>query len=122
VTVFFLGIDLRGETMLEQRDKSRILTDFLDQKIFDPVLEALPEQYSSEIDRKRLAEVQKNILLEKEKFHNCNLSPEQIKESYVREMYFETNSRLGKELEDLELPRFVELRDSFLQLCEELDL
>ncbi len=108
--------------MLEQRDKSRILTDFLDQKVFDPVWEALPEQYSSEIDRKRLAEVQKNILLEKEKFHNCNLSPEQIKESYVREMYFETNSRLGKELEDLELPRFVELRDSFLQLCEELDL
>ncbi|HON10744.1 MAG TPA: hypothetical protein PLE24_07740 [Chitinispirillaceae bacterium] len=108
--------------MLEQREKCQILTEFLDQKVFDPVLEALPEQYSSEIDRKRLVEVQKDILLEKEKFHNPCLSPEQIKESYVRGMYFETNSKLGKELEDLELPRFVELRESFLQLCEELKL
>ena len=54
--------------MLEQRDKSRILTDFLDQKVFDPVLEAL-RQYSSEIDRKDWLKCRK-IFPEKEKFHN----------------------------------------------------
>ncbi|NLG17572.1 MAG: hypothetical protein GX556_09615 [Fibrobacter sp.] len=108
--------------MQDKKEKSRVLVDFLDQKAFDPVLEAVAEQYSSEIDRKKLKYVQNEIMLEKEKFHNQNLNPEGIKENYIREMYFETNSKLGKELEDLELPRLVELRGNFLKLYDELNL
>jgi hypothetical protein len=83
--------------------------------------EALPEQYSSEIDRKRLVEVQKDILLERKNSQSLS-QPGTDKGELCKGMYFETNSKLGKELEDLELPRFVELRESFLQLCEELKL
>ncbi|HEX3020676.1 MAG TPA: hypothetical protein VHP36_10260 [Chitinispirillaceae bacterium] len=100
-------------------NKSRLL-EFIDRNALDPVLEALPEQYSSSRDRKLLVNLQKRAAKEKDEFHNEQLSLSQIKEKYFREIYWETHLKFGKELEDLELPRFLQLRKQFLQLCTEL--
>ena len=108
--------------MQEDREKRQVLLEFLDSKAFDPVLEAMPEQYSSERDRKMLEDVKKTIVTEKETFHKNDLTPEQVRQHFIREMYFETSGKLGKELEDLELPRLLQLREKFLQLCDELQL
>jgi hypothetical protein len=104
------------------RETRQQLLDFLDSKVLDPILEALPEQYSSERDRKMLQEVKMKIADEKAFFHKNDLSPEQIREQYFRELYFEVNGKIGKELEDLELPRLRQLRDQFLCLCKELQM
>jgi hypothetical protein len=50
-----------------QDNRSRLL-EFIDQKVLDPVLEALPEQYSSERDRRLLLMVQKRAAKEKKNF------------------------------------------------------
>lgn len=108
--------------MQQIQDKRSRLLEFIDQKILDPVLEALPEQYSSERDRKLLLMIQKLSAKEKEEFHDKRLTDSQIVEKYFRRIYWETHLRFGKQLEDLELPRFLQLREQFLQLCAELQL
>jgi hypothetical protein len=38
---------------------------------------------------------------------------------FFRELYYETSGVLGKDREDLELPRFLEIREQFLSLFEQ---
>jgi hypothetical protein len=108
--------------MEDEKDKRRQLLDFLDDRVFDPVLEALPEQYSSERDRRMLFEVKRIAEKKKERFHSQELSSGQIREQYFREMFFETSGKIGRELEDLELPRLLELKEQFLKVCQELNV
>lgn len=108
--------------MRQHNDTKSELLDFIDKKALDPVLEAIPEQYSSERDRRLLKEVQKRAALEKESFHHKDLTASQIRKKYLREIYYEVHNRIGKELEDLELPRFIQLRAQFLQLCTDLNV
>lgn len=111
------------EGVLQMREliKKQLLLDFLDQRALDPILEAQPNQYSSERDRDILAEVQRNAAFEKEQFHRAE-SAKQIRDRYLNDLYLEHISRLGNALEDLELPRFRQLRINFLQLCKELEI
>lgn len=108
--------------MQQTQDKKSSLLEFIDQKALDPVLEALPEQYSSERDRRLLLMTQKRAAKEKEEFHDKHLTATQIIEKYFRRIYWETHLRFGKQLEDLELPRFLQLRQQFLHLCAELQV
>lgn len=102
--------------------KKELLLEFLDKRVFDPVLEATPDLYSSERDKANLELVKMNIERERDYFHNRSLSAEEIKNHYFRELYYESRHSIGKELEDLELPRFIELRDEFVSLCDELHI
>jgi hypothetical protein len=113
---------IEREFMEEEKTKRRQLLDFLDSRVFDPVLEALPEQYSSERDRRRLFEVKRIAEKKKERFHRQELSAAQIREQYFREMFFETSGKIGRELEDLELPRLLELKEQFLKICQDLNV
>lgn len=106
---------------LEEKKRDALL-EFLDKKVFDPVLEAIPELYSSERDRRMLNSVQEKVKVNRERFHESYLTAEAIRDQYFRELYFEGRSRLGKVLEDLELPRFVQLRGQFIDLCDLLEL
>jgi hypothetical protein len=105
--------------MDHQKEKTQALIDFLDQKVFNPIMEARPELYSSEREQKMLDYVKKFTSTEIEYFHKKDNSPEQIKEMFFRELYYETSGVLGKDREDLELPRFLEIRDQFLNLFEQ---
>lgn len=106
---------------LDYRKKETLL-DFLDRKVFDPVLEAMPEQYSSEYDQKMLFVVQEKVKGERKLFHSTVLTAQEIKNQYFRELYFEGRGEIGKVLEDLELPRFLQLREQFIDLCRGLKL
>ncbi len=108
--------------MLEDNRKKELLLHFLDKKVFDPVLEAIPELYSSARDRRMLYTVQEKVKNERAWFHNSMLTAEEIRDQYFREIYFEGQEQTGKVLEDLELPRFVQLRGQFIDLCEKLKL
>lgn len=103
--------------MHDNRDE---LLEFIDKKVLDPILEALPEQYSSKLDRERLISLQKTVAEKKESFHKKNLTASQIRDKYFCELFYETHHQYGKELEDLELPRLLQLRKQFIQLCNDL--
>lgn len=108
---------------MQLEDKKReALLDFLDKKVFDPVMEAIPELYSSERDRRMLNTVQEKMKINRKRFHESDLTAQGIREQFFRELYFEGRSRIGKVLEDLELPRFVQLRGQFIDLCDMLEL
>ena len=108
--------------MQENNRKKEVLLYFLDKKVFDPVMEAVPDLYSSQRDRRMLQSVQEKVRSEREWFHKPLLTAEEIKDQYFREIYFEGRGNLGKVLEDLELPRFVQLRSQFVDLCEDLKI
>lgn len=103
-----------------QKEKVRQLIDFLDQKVFNPIMEATPELYSSEREQKMLEYVKKFTSTEIEHFHRKENSPEQIRDMFFRELYYETSGVLGKDREDLELPRFLEIREQFIGLFEDM--
>jgi hypothetical protein len=105
--------------MDHQKEKVKRLVDFLDQKVFNPIMEARPELYSSEREQKKLEYVKKFTSTEIEHFHRKEISPEQIRDMFFRELYYETSGVLGKDREDLELPRFLEIRELFMVLFEE---
>lgn len=105
--------------MDHQKEKVKRLVDFLDQKVFNPIMEARPELYSSEREQKKLEYVKKFTSTEIEHFHCKENSPEQIRDMFFRELYYETSGVLGKDREDLELPRFLEIREVFMGLFEE---
>ena len=98
------------------------MLEFLDKKVFDPVLEAQPRQYSDERDRKMLEEVQRSAAFEKERLHEQARNAEEVRNIYLRDLYYESIGRMGKELEDLELPRLRQVRNEFLGMCRELGL
>lgn len=108
--------------MENDKEKRELLLDFVDQKIFNPVLNARPEQYSSERDRRILKHVKESVSIGKKRFHIRSKNAIQVRENYIREMYYETNGEIGKKLEDLELPRFIQLRSQFENFCEKLNI
>jgi hypothetical protein len=105
--------------MDHQKEKAKTLIDFLDQKVFNPIMEARPELYSSEREQRMLEYVKKFTSTEIDHFHRKNNSPEQILDMFFRELYYETSGILGKDREDLELPRFLEIREEFMGLFED---
>lgn len=107
---------------MKEKDKKELLLDFLDSKIFNPVLEAQPDFYSSERDRKMLTDVKKIAAMEKNRFHKEIETSEEIRKLYFQELWFEMNGIMGKELEDLELPRLKMLERDFIDLCSQLNI
>ena len=107
---------------MRDHDKREQLLEFLDKKVFDPVLEATPQQYSSERDRKLLSEIQKKAALEKDLLHEQARTAEEVRNYYLKDLYYELVGRDGKALEDLELPRLREVRNEFLVMCEQLEI
>ncbi|KMQ51776.1 hypothetical protein CHISP_1272 [Chitinispirillum alkaliphilum] len=108
--------------MTPEKLKKQQLLDFLDSKIFDPVLEALPEQYSTEREKKMLIDVQEIARYEKDHYHFQLMSAKEIKEEYLKEVSRDGGGRISRELEDLELPKLHLFREQFLDLCRELQI
>lgn len=98
------------------------LLEFLDRHAFNPILEAMPDQYSSERDRSMLYEVKRIAAMEKERFYKNSQTAVEIRDQYFKELIMETSGKTGRELEDLELPRLLQLREKFVQLCRELNI
>jgi hypothetical protein len=96
------------------------LIEFLNIRIFNPILEAHISQYSSEFDQKNLITIQDRINDKRKIFYGFMHSHNAIREQFFREIYYECAENSGKILEDLELPRFQTLRDEFIELYDRL--
>ena len=105
---------------MDERSLSPLLS-FLNTKLFNPILEAHLAQYSSELDRKKLLDVQSRIMDKKKLFHSFENSQSAIRDQFFREIYYEGIDNSGKLLEDLELPRFQTARDEFIELYNSME-
>jgi hypothetical protein len=87
------------------------LLNFLDRRVFNPILHASPDDYS-EADQKKLKDVQDRTRSEKEGFHNYANAAE-IVENYKRDLHSSTAKRVNSELEHLKLPTLPSVKDEF---------
>jgi hypothetical protein len=99
--------------------KREELLKFLNQKVFDPILRALPEDYKSEDLKKKLNDVKKRTESEKHIFHELQTA-EQVKKNYLADLDFRTSRKTDYELDELRLPSLTKVKDEFLRLCEKL--
>jgi len=101
--------------------KRKELLKFLNQKVFDPILQALPEDYGSENLKEKLSHVKRRTESEKHLFHEFETA-EEVKKNYLADLGFRTARKIDHELDELKLPSLTKVKEEFLGLCEELNV
>jgi hypothetical protein len=91
------------------------LLHFLDQHVFNPILNAAPGHYS-EADQRKLKDVQDRTQSEKERFRSY-ASAQEIIENYKSDLHSRTGKRVNDELNKLKLPTLPSVKDDFLKLA-----
>ena len=99
--------------------KRKELLKFLNQKVFDPILQALPEDYKSEDLKGKLSNVKRRTESEKHLFHEFQTA-EEVKKKYLADLDFRTAKKIDHELDELKLPSLTKVKEEFLRLCEKL--
>ncbi|MDI6743927.1 MAG: hypothetical protein QMD07_00965 [Thermodesulfovibrionales bacterium] len=106
--------------MMGSDDRKREeLIKFLNQKVFDPILRAVPGDYKSDVLKKKLNDVKRRTESEKHIFHELQTA-EQVKKNYLSDLDFRTARKTDYELDELKLPSLTQVKDEFLRLCEKL--
>jgi len=106
--------------MMASGDRKREeLLKFLDQKVFDPILQALPEDYKSEDLIRKLHNVKRRAESEKRQFHQFQTA-EEVKKTYLSDLELRKARKIDHELDELKLPSLPDAKDEFLGLCEKL--
>lgn len=94
------------------------LVDFLDRKVFDPVLKRDRNYYDSESDKKKFDEVKEATEKEKERFHKNYSSAKEVRENFMRDLHSDPAKKIHRKEKDLNLPTLPDVKDEFLELCE----
>src|SRR4030066_698458 len=106
--------------MMRPDDRKREeLLKFLNQKVFDPILRALPEENESHDLKKKLNDVKRRTESEKHLFHEYQTA-EEVKKNYLADLDFRTAKKIDHELDELKLPSLTKVKEEFLGLCEQL--
>lgn len=98
------------------------LVKFLDEKAFDPVLRKNKDDYSSDADKEKFEDVKRATEKEKQRFHENYSSAEEVKENFLRDLSSDPAKAIHEKEHELNLPTLPELKEEFLQLCEELNV
>jgi hypothetical protein len=93
------------------------LLDFLDKRVFHPILNAKKE-HRSEKEREELEDVQKRTEAEKARFHGYN-SVEEVVRMYKDDLSSPKAKPVNARLQDLKLPILADVKDEFLKLAGE---
>lgn len=93
------------------------LLDFLDKHIFHRILNASEHDLGTR-QREELQDIKKRTESEKARFHGYD-SAEKIVEMYKDDLHSEKAKPVNARLQDLGLPRLVDVKDEFLKLAGE---
>jgi hypothetical protein len=92
------------------------LIHFLEQRVFNPILRAKPDDYSNG-DRAALEHVQKATTSEKDRYHRYGSADEVIL-NFKRDLHSAAAKKIDSELSRLKLPCLPDIKDEFLKLAE----
>ena len=93
------------------------LLNFLERKVFNPILSASPDRYS-EADKKKLKDVQDRTRSEKDRFHHYG-SAQEIIDNYKSDLHSSTAKRVNSELKKLKLPTLPSVEEEFNKLAHD---
>jgi len=104
--------------MPKKSNKDKLL-GFLDENIFNPILEASEEDYSED-EKGDLIEMKESSAKEKEKYHGLKTA-EEIKNQFQSDIETE-DQMMDDRLDKLNLPKLSDVEDEFSNLCEEMNI
>ena len=100
----------------ENRDK---LLEFLDQRAFEPVLQASKEKYPAD-QRKMLKDVQSTTKSTQKRYHNKYDSPQEIYNNFKNDLSSASAQAVHQQLQQLGLPTLKDIRSDFEKLANDL--
>ena len=97
------------------RDK---LLDLLDNKAFDPVLQASPDDYKGD-DQEKLKDLQKTTKSTKESYHEYD-SAEKVRQMFRDDLSSDAAQDVHQQLRDLGLPTLNDIKPEFERVADEV--
>jgi hypothetical protein len=97
-------------------DKRRLLLDFLNERVFKPVLDSTP---AAGVDGAFLRDAQKAVRRTWMRYPNYPTA-DSIKQAFFSDIKSPVGQRLAALLEWLQLPRFEDIEKEFSELCKRL--
>lgn len=91
------------------------LVEFLDRRVFDPILNA-KSSGRSEHEKAELEDVQKRTRTEQERYHHYP-SAEKVVEMYRDDLSSEKAREVNAKLKRLKLPILADVKDEFMKLA-----
>ena len=104
--------------MAEDNARQQLL-DFLDEKAFNPVLNADPQDYP-ESQRKKLDDVRKTTRSTQKRYHDNYTTAKDVVENYQSDLSSESAKAVQRELRDLNLPTLDSIKPEFEDLARKL--
>lgn len=103
------------------QDAQQELFQFLDRRVFQPIMNASPGRYSGDDDKQKLADVKDRTRREKERYQNYE-DAQKLRSMYLDDVQQSSGAaeRTNDELKELGLPRLEDVRDEFMSLCDRL--
>ncbi len=101
-------------------DARKELVDFLESRAFRPVLSRKPDDYGSDSDKRKLADVQRATRSEIDRYRNQYTSAEDVIRNYKDDLTSEPAKAVDRELNDLGLPTLRDIEPQFRKKVEEL--
>lgn len=100
-------------------DKRRLLLKFLTERVFHPILDAPPRRG---LDAAFFREAQNRVRNTWARYPEKYPTARAVKAAFVSDLQSPVGKQLAEMLQWLNLPRFEDIRDEFLRLCEELGI
>ncbi len=101
-------------------DAKKELVDFLESRAFRPVLNKKADDYGSDSDRRKLADVQRATRSEIERYRKEYSSAQQVIQMYKDDLTSEPAQEVDRELNDLGLPTLRDIEPEFRRKVEQL--
>lgn len=101
-------------------DKREKLLDLIDRKAFDPVLKASPEEYESEADRKKLADVQKTTRSTQHRYHTSYKTAKDVYQNFKDDLSSDAAEDVDRGLSALRLPTLKDIKPDVEKLAQQL--
>ena len=104
---------------MSDNQKREKLLSLLDKKVFDPVLKASPDDYSSEADKEKLQSVQKTTRNTQHSYHQKYTTAQAVSKNFHDDLHSEAAKKVHRTLQDLKLPTVEDIKDEFEKLDNE---
>ncbi len=101
-------------------DAKKELVDFLESRAFKPVLSKTPDDYRSDSDRRKLADVQRATRSEVDRYRKEYSSAQQVIQMYKDDLTSEPAKEIDRELDQLGLPTLRDIEPQFRKKVQEL--
>ncbi len=101
------------------KDKREELVEFLDRKVFDPVLSTSSDKFEGK-QKDMFQDVKRSTESEKRRFHESYRSAEEVRSNYLSDLDSKAAKKKDAELSALGLPKLPDFKNEFLGLCDRL--